>query len=745
MKLPFSLKFDKKKPELFLVLVLRDEKVNAVVFEEQIGKANILGEQEEYFQDSIDRITQEELLDSLDKAISKAQSYLPDNREPQKTIFGVKEDWIENDKIKKDQLLKLKKACDELELVPIGFLIISQAISYLLQKEEGVPLSAILVDVGKRSITVSLIKAGKIAETRSKDIDEEIPLAVDNLLKQLSTQDALPSRIIIFDGEKNLNYEFISHQWSKTLSFLHLPQITTLKSDFPARAVLFGVATQMGFEVLGEALKIKPDLEKQDKQDPKDTPPHEYENLTPESFGFVKDKDIGQIQEQPKASALTEEILSPQQDEPEPTQTKLDPKTNMPFNLIKTIPKFVKPAIANAKGLLTKIPPQSLPSFSFPTNAKKAILVPVIVVILIVGAGAYYFFGTKATVFLDIKPKIVKQDSNVVFSTASNADNDDSIVNGKSISVSLDGEVSTPTSGKKDIGTKAKGTVTIFNNTSSSKTFPKGSIITSSNDLSFTLEDNATVASASGDVFSGTTPGKINANVLAEKIGTEFNLPSNAKFSIGNDPLIAAKNDEAFSGGTKKEVAVVSQDDIDKLLEELPKKLRQKAEEDLKKQISKEETLLPVILAESISAKNFDKDISEETDRLSLKGTVEYKALSYAKKDLLAQSASYIKKNVSDDQILDEDNIKVGVKNIEKKDQDEIQALLNLEAILKPKIDQQKLIEAITGISYKDAEAVLMKLPQATKVRISSSLEIPLLPKLLPKISENIKIIVTAQ
>jgi len=57
MKLPFSLKFDKKKPELFLVLVLRDEKVNAVVFEEQIGKANILGEQEEYFQDSIDRIT----------------------------------------------------------------------------------------------------------------------------------------------------------------------------------------------------------------------------------------------------------------------------------------------------------------------------------------------------------------------------------------------------------------------------------------------------------------------------------------------------------------------------------------------------------------------------------------------------------------------------------------------------------------------------------------------------------------
>ncbi|EKD65001.1 MAG: hypothetical protein ACD_50C00220G0001, partial [uncultured bacterium] len=47
--------------------------------------------------------------------------------------------------------------------------------------------------------------------------------------------------------------------------------------------------------------------------------------------------------------------------------------------------------------------------------------------------------------------------------------------------------------------------------------------------------------------------------------------------------------------------------------------------------------------------------------------------------------------------------------------------------------------------SYKDAEAVLMKLPQATKVRISSSLEIPLLPKLLPKISENIKIIVTAQ
>jgi len=162
MNLPFFKNFNKKiVPLYFLVLVLRDEKAEAVIFEEIESRIKIVGLKEEHFSTSIDEISQEELLEKLDKAISVAESSLPENIQTQKTIFGVKESWTDNDQIKKEYLGKLKKTSEELGLIPIGFLVISQAISHLLQKEEGVPVSAILAEINKKNVTVTLLRAGK--------------------------------------------------------------------------------------------------------------------------------------------------------------------------------------------------------------------------------------------------------------------------------------------------------------------------------------------------------------------------------------------------------------------------------------------------------------------------------------------------------------------------------------------------------------------------------------------------------
>ena len=49
-KLPFSKK--KEKDEYFLSLVLRDEKVSAVVFRETEGRADVAGEHNESFKTS---------------------------------------------------------------------------------------------------------------------------------------------------------------------------------------------------------------------------------------------------------------------------------------------------------------------------------------------------------------------------------------------------------------------------------------------------------------------------------------------------------------------------------------------------------------------------------------------------------------------------------------------------------------------------------------------------------------------
>src|SRR3989344_1994733 len=251
MKLP-SLPFleKKEKQEYFLALVLRNEKVNAVFFEEMDGMVKVLGKHTEYFENSIEQASSEELLEILDKAISTAEQFLPQSSETVKTIFGVKGSWVENNKIKKDYLLKLKKISDELGLIPIGFLVIFEAIAHLLQKEEGAPVSTVLVETGEKFVSVALLRAGRIIESKTSEILESPAQTTDNLLKHFSSSEILPARIIILSDDEDESQEFINHIWSKSLPFLHLPQVTTLPLEFDGRAILFGAAKQMGFDVL---------------------------------------------------------------------------------------------------------------------------------------------------------------------------------------------------------------------------------------------------------------------------------------------------------------------------------------------------------------------------------------------------------------------------------------------------------------------------------------------------------------
>jgi len=100
MKLPFLEK--KEKPEYFLALVLRNEKVTSVIFEKIGTTIKYISHGEEEFKNTVEDAETEEFLDVLDKVITTAESALPESIETHKTIFGLKESWIEDNKIKKN-------------------------------------------------------------------------------------------------------------------------------------------------------------------------------------------------------------------------------------------------------------------------------------------------------------------------------------------------------------------------------------------------------------------------------------------------------------------------------------------------------------------------------------------------------------------------------------------------------------------------------------------------------------------
>ena len=712
MNLPFINKFNKKVlPSYFLVLVLRDETAQAVIFEELVGKINIVGQEEEHFSDSIDNVSEKELLEVLDKGISAAESKLPPNIQTQKTIFGVKDSWTENDQIKKEFLVKLKKASEELGLIPIGFLVISQAISHLLQEEEGAPVSAILTEVNKKSVTVTLLRAGKSIETKTSEIQKSIPFTVDTILKHFNIPEILPSRIIIFNGKEDLSQEFISHTWNKSLPFLHLPQIINLPHGFDAKSVLFGAAIQMGFEVLQKDIPKEPRAQKPMELNTTDEV-NDLRNISDSNFGFAKDVDVANIKPQEKQEEKIQEIE--------------------PIKEINNIEEHFSPKENIAK-ILSKIP-----------RGKIGIITSAIL-ILFIGLIISYFLFVRATVAITVEPKILTQDKNILFSTTAETNADKNIIKGEFVSVSQNGTASTTSTGKKDTGTNAKGAVAVFNSLSLNKTLSAGTILTSSNGLEFTLDSSLTIKGvASHSADENPPPEKVDVNVTANQLGKESNLPSGTKFTVESfdKAELIAKNDNPFSGGTKKEVTVVSKNDALKLEADLPKQLGDKAKEELIKQIGQNKVLLPAFISNVLTKKTMNAKIGDETSKITLTGTVEYRGISYDKNDLIKFSKSLLEKSVSSNQEIDYNNIKISVKDVGNKNDEEVQANLNINTLLLPKISEVKFRKEFKGKSFKDAEDEIYKFPQVVNVSISLSPKFPLLPKNLPNIEKNIKILI---
>src|SRR5690348_12681937 len=158
MRLPFLGSFGKKEVKNhFLALLLQDEKVGAVILQEVNGKLSVVSQAESQFKSSLEEASFEEWLNVIDKAVSVAEDQLGAGLQTEKTVFGVKGEWIEDGKIKKDYLLRLKKVCEELALEPIGFLVFTEAILHLLQQDEGAPVSAILIEIGKKFLTLSIV------------------------------------------------------------------------------------------------------------------------------------------------------------------------------------------------------------------------------------------------------------------------------------------------------------------------------------------------------------------------------------------------------------------------------------------------------------------------------------------------------------------------------------------------------------------------------------------------------------
>ncbi|OGH10943.1 MAG: hypothetical protein A3B38_04265 [Candidatus Levybacteria bacterium RIFCSPLOWO2_01_FULL_36_13] len=740
----------KEDKEYYLSLILRNEKAKAVIFEKTGSNLKYISSSEEEFTNTIEDASLEEFLNVLDKAVSGAETSLGTSPDKYKTILALKDNWIEADKIKKEYLDKLKKVGEELSLDPIGFLTFSESVTNLLQKEEGAPVTAILAEIGKKYLTVYYIKSGKIMEARTTEIHEGASFTVDTLLKHLETPAVMPARVILLNSDEDeLTQEFLNHQWSKSLNFLHIPQIMMLPANADVKAVLLGAATQMGATLQFDENQIvmekreegeeenvsKNEVAEEIKAEDKETGDLDYvgQEGSMDFFGF-SNADVAKNKpryEKPKDSVPSENLNEVSEEIPEDVKIREEKKSNLGALGVLLIEK-AKTSFTKARSLVAK---DSLRNLNI--RDKKMLLIAGVVILGVILFYFIFLFQAKAKVNITVKTITQTKNAEVTFSPNSSTKLDENIIEATIVPIEESGSTTIDVVGKKDVGTNAKGTVTVFNNDTDPIKLNEGTVITSSNGLKFTLDKTISIASASGDVFSGTKPGTANVEVTAEKIGTEYNLPSDTKFTIGSNKAIGAKNDNAFSGGTKKNVNVVSKDDMAKARAALPKALEDKAKEAIAGKIEKGKTILPQFVDTDLSDEKFDKKEGDESNKLTLNATVAFNYIAYENSDMISLVEMLF--DSAEVNIL-KSAIKTDVKKLTVEKNRDTVAELAINVKVLPKLDLNEIKTQIQGQDLQKAQNYLNNLQNVEKVETLFNPSIPFLNSGLPKNPNNIEI-----
>lgn len=741
----FMLKLNNNEPEkkeYFFALEIDIQRVKSAVWtiEGDQSKLMSLGEAAYWEKES-------ELLECVDNSLSSAIEKLSPQleiKEPEKVIFGLSSDWIDQNKILPEKIEILKKISQKMELTPLGFIVVPEAIVHWLKKIEGVPLNAVLIGLSKKKITVSLIEQGKVIQTNLVVRSESLGADLTEGLSRIDRETPFPARILLYDNEENLEearQELINWSWTgEKVSFLHLPRVEILATDFDIKSIVLASASQMA-EIKGvqeDQIKEAPVIttsqpaknfqEVDDSSSEAELEKEEEgevispaEEIAKPAFGFIKDQDIAQMKNQ---MPFVEAAPVENKENLRVLESKEEQEVLSKNNFLSSKPKkiaFSFGFLQNFLDLFKKIhlPLSSRNSRDFYGNKNFMVLGLVlgVMVLLMVGLGLAYWYLPRADITIFVEPKVLEKDFEVKLDPSlSVADKDNLILPGEKVEVTVNGSKEMTTTGTKLIGEKAKGKVTIYNRTNKEKTLVKGTEITGPSSLKFTLNDQVSIASESAGSDYVKVPGKSEIEVTAVAIGNEGNLASGSEFTIGNlaKSDFVAKNEASFSEGTSREIQVVSKADQDKLLADLQKELETKAIDELKAKITSGRKLVEDSLTTQVEEKSFNKKINDEANQLSLSLGIKAEALSFSEEEFKQLAAEQIKNLIPIGFDYNPDKTEMSFELQASSEEDIFNFLAHFKADLSPQLDLEGIKKNLLGKKPVIAETYLNNLPNVS-------------------------------
>ena len=598
------------------------------------------------------------------------------------TIFFVYSHFVDEKtkEIKKPYLQKIKELVNNLNLKALGFIECYEAITHYLEKKEEIPLTAILMELDHSNLSTFVFKRGRLTYSKVLAHTDNV---IDDLLTcfiEIKGKFVLPSRIILYDS-KDLDKEstdIVTYRWSEEL-FVQLPRVEIIKEHELIQGLLGVFGEQVSQKISGTKFI-------------EEKPPTEV-------LGFVIGGDVTKQAQTPSFKKDTSLKLA------KPSLASISSWINPIINLLKSIPMVF--------------------------NKKWTIILGLILVMTALLLTEYFLHKARLTIFLS--SKTIKKDINLT--------SDELKI--ESFSKSVDLTDSKSTSGKKEVGEKARGSVTIHNFDDNEKLFTKGTTLETAG-LKFNLDQDVKVASASVVTISGgivKQPGKTKTNLTALEIGPQNNLGSGKQFKIDDllTSLYFGINENAFSGGTKKEVKTVSAKDMEELRKSIQEQgKRQKLDQqDTKKNLDKK--VLTDLIEFVLTEEKFGQELGEESDKLTLKSKVKATIYLYEEKELKDLITKKLTKELEKGYVLERQKLLFTINNAIKKN-DRITLVIDMESKAVKDVPIGDIVRIIRGKSRKNLESSLKANFAAEGFELEINPKLPLLQNWLPFLEKNIDV-----
>lgn len=278
--------------------------------------------------------------------------------------------------------------------------------------------------------------------------------------------------------------------------------------------------------------------------------------------------------------------------------------------------------------------------------------------------------------------------------------------------------------GKKNIGSKAQGSVTIKNTYSTlSQTLVAGTRL-EANGLIFRTLSDVEVPGYTDSGGGNITAGTANVSATADAPGDQYNISGSFKIpgfaGTAKYDKITGVSASAMSGGSTKEVNVVSAADITNAKKSFSDDAKTDVNKEGQDKMKKDETLNDKAQKMTIGTLSVSKGADEQADDFTISAPVTFKGLAYKKDDLTKVAFEDFKsKTGPNKQILEDklDSVDLSFNDIDL-DKGTASGEAKASMHIGTKIDEKKVKTEISGDSEQKAQDYLTHLDGIDSVQM---------------------------